>query len=103
MEHLNAKNFDAKIASGASLVAFGAPWCKDCIVAKPLLERLAKEVGDKINFYAIDFDKEESLKDKLNIRRIPTIIFYKDGKEIGERLVEPNNFETIKTAASVLL
>lgn len=103
MEHLNVSNFDAKIANGASLVAFGAPWCKDCAVAKPLLEKLAGEFGDKINFYGVNFDTEESLKDKLNIRRIPTIIFYKDGKEVGERLVEPNNYEKIKSAASVLL
>ena len=89
-EYLNEQNYDAKIANGASFVAFGAPWCRDCAAAKPFVEKLAGEIGDKVNFYAVDFDKEEGLKDKLNIRRIPTIIFYKDGKEVGTRLVEPS-------------
>ena len=41
MEHLNVSNFDAKIANGASLVAFGAPWCKDCAVAMALFLKFA--------------------------------------------------------------
>lgn len=43
-------------------------------------------------------DEEEALKDSLNVRRIPTLIFYKNGAEVGERLVEPNSKSLIEEA-----
>ena len=36
-------------------------------------------------------DENENLSDEYGIRRIPTLIFFKDGKEVGNRLVEPKS------------
>ena len=103
MTKINKENYKESVANAACVVIFTAPWCRDCMVLKPILERLEPEFSDKINFFAVDFDTEENLKDELNIRRIPTMIFYKNGEETGQRLVEPDSQEVVKTALSKLI
>lgn len=103
MTNLNAQNYNESVKSGLSVVTFSAPWCRDCAVLKPILARLEPDFADKINFFMVDFDNEESLKDSLNIRRIPTMIFYKNAEEIGTRLVEPGSTEQVKKALEALL
>lgn len=103
MKYLDESNYKASVANGACVVTFGAPWCPDCVRVKPMLEKLEGEFGEKISFFGVDFDSALGLKDELNIRRIPTLIFYKDGKEVGERLVEPNSHVSIQKALENLL
>ena len=67
-----------------------------------MLETLDKELSEKVKFFKVSFDKETQLKDTLNIRKIPTLIFYKDGKEVGERLIEPRSIEAIRDAINTL-
>lgn len=56
-----------------------------------------------MRFILLDFDTNEALKDELAIRRIPTLIFYKDGQEVLERLVEPDSMPTIEQMIQALL
>ncbi|WP_300971120.1 thioredoxin family protein [uncultured Helicobacter sp.] len=81
---------------------FSASWCPDCRFIDPMLETLDKELSEKVKFFKVSFDKETQLKDTLNIRKIPTLIFYKDGKEVGERLIEPRSIEAIRDAINTL-
>ncbi len=60
-----------------------AQWCPPCKRLKPVLERIHKEnVYPHILFYAVDVDEGESLAAYLGISSMPTLIFFKDGKEI---------------------
>ena len=43
-------------------------------------------------------DYHEDLNEPLNVRRLPTLIFFKNGTEVGERLVEPNSKAMIEDA-----
>ncbi len=74
------------------------PWYPDCRKIEPILEILAKEYDKQVNFFAVRADEEESLKESLGIRRIPTLIFYKNGMEMGERVVEPDSKNAIEGA-----
>lgn len=103
IEHIQESEFDEKIAQGYVLVDFTAPWCPDCRFIDPMLENLGEEFAGKIRFYKVSFDTATTLKDKLNIRKIPTLIFYKDGNEIGERLIEPHSAQLIKNALDKLI
>lgn len=53
--------------------------------------------------FKVSFDTEDSLKEELNIRRIPTIIFYRDGVEVGERLIEPSSVNDFEKAIQNIL
>lgn len=65
------------------MVDFYADWCGACIVMKPVLERVEKELEGKMDFYQVNVDHAEELSTEFNIRGIPAFIFFDaHGKEI---------------------
>lgn len=103
MQELTKTTYTQSIQEGLVMVVVGADWCPDCRKIEPILSNMQKEYEGKVRFYHVNFSNEEELKDTLNIRRIPTLIFYQNGKEVGERLVEPNNQMIIEEALKKIL
>ena len=79
---LNEGNFSSKIQKGVILVDFYAQWCGPCRMMAPILEKIASTIGDKATIAKLDIDKEQNLAAKFQIASIPTLILFKDGKEI---------------------
>ncbi|GAA7495791.1 thioredoxin family protein [Helicobacter pylori] len=102
-EIINAKNYAEKIAHQAVVVNVGASWCPDCRKIEPIMENLAKTYKGKVEFFKVSFDESQDLKESLGIHKVPTLIFYKNGKEVGERLVEPGYSKPIEDAIKTLL
>jgi thioredoxin 1 len=82
IQSLNAAGFETEIKNGITLVDFNAPWCAPCHMQKPVLEQLAKQRAGKITFAEINVDENRQAAMKFGIMSIPTIIIFKDGKEI---------------------
>jgi thioredoxin 1 len=57
-----------------------APWCKPCHLLAPTLEKVAEQVQD-VQFYKLNVD-ENTCHSDYNIGAIPTLLFFKEGKEI---------------------
>ncbi len=84
--HLDDSNFDSTVKSQARLVIdCWAPWCGPCRMLAPTFEALAKDYQGKVSFAKLDTDESPKTAMTLGIHSIPTIIFYKDGKQV-ERL-----------------
>ncbi len=81
------ENFKNEVSNGFVIVDFYAPWCGDCVRIEPIIKELEKEY----KIIKINIDENENLSKEYNIRRIPTLIFFKDGNEVGSRLVEPKS------------
>lgn len=64
------------------LVDFSAEWCGPCQMMAPELKKLAGELGDKAKIIKIDIDKNQQLAAHLQIRSVPTLVLYKDGKPV---------------------
>jgi len=86
IKHLNVNNFNQHISKGVSIVDFWAEWCMPCKFMAPILNELADDKSLNINVFKINVDKESQLAAKYNIRGIPTLIIFKNGKEV-KRLV----------------
>lgn len=80
-------DFKKEIGDGFVIVDFYAPWCGDCVRIKPILEDLAQNY----KVHKVNIDEQENLASAFEISRIPTLIFFKDGQEVGNRLVEPKS------------
>ncbi len=68
------------------LVDFWAPWCGPCLMAGPVIEGLAKEYQGKIKVGKLNVDENPKMSQKYEVMSIPTVIIFKDGKEI-KRLI----------------
>ncbi len=77
------------------LVDFGATWCGPCRSLHPVLEKLAVELGSTWDFYEIDVDESQAEANSLGIRGVPTMIIYRDGREI-DRLVGFRDIDALK-------
>ena len=79
-------NFDELINSeNTTLLDFYADWCGPCRMLGPVIEEIAEEKKD-INVGKINVDANKELANKFSVRSIPTMIVFKNGKEI-KRLV----------------
>lgn len=75
--------FNELIKSGQPvLVDFYADWCGPCKMMAPTLKQLADRAGDKLKIVKIDIDRSRAAADKFQIRSVPTLILFKDGKII---------------------
>ncbi|MBF0610988.1 MAG: thioredoxin TrxC [Magnetococcales bacterium] len=65
---------------GPVVVDFWAPWCGPCRSLAPSLEFMAKELLGKVKFVKVNTDENPVLSRTYQIRSIPTLIFFKDGR-----------------------
>lgn len=103
MKNITFDEFKNIKGSSPCVVTFGAPWCKDCKIAIPMLMELSKTYAGKVEFYGVDIDKEEGIREEMGIRHIPTIIFLKNGNEICGRVVEPRSIDEIEECVKKLI
>ncbi len=69
-----------------TVVDFWAPWCGPCGMVSPLLDEIAGQYPGRIKVVKVNSDENPDLSAQFGIQGIPTIILFRDGKEVN-RLV----------------
>jgi len=64
------------------LIDFSAEWCAPCKALKPILKQVAKATKGRARIIKIDVDNNPEIAQELQIRGVPTMIIYKDGKQL---------------------
>ena len=84
-EHVDDINFEQVVlkAEKPVLVDFWAAWCKPCLVVAPILDELAEEYSDKMNFVKLDVDNNAKTAASYGIMSIPTLHIFKNGEPVS--------------------
>lgn len=82
------KNFEEEVLNSKIpvLVDFWAPWCGPCQMVGPIIEELAKEHEGKVKIGKLNVDENPQVAVKYSVMSIPTVIFFKEGKEIARQI-----------------
>jgi thioredoxin reductase (NADPH) len=87
MKEINASEFEQEVLkSGKVVLDFYSSECPPCEALAPKFEGLAGLYGQDIHFLKIFRQKNRELADKLGVKSSPTLIFFDNGKEVGQRL-----------------
>jgi thioredoxin 1 len=79
------QNFtDVTGSAGLSMVDFWAVWCGPCRIVAPIVEQLADEYAGKVTVGKLDVDSNQRTASQYNVRSIPTILFFKEGKVVDQ-------------------
>jgi thioredoxin len=80
---LTDKNFQFQTKNRLVLVDFWASWCAPCRMMAPVLNEVASELTGSSHIGKVNIEQYQSLAQKFKVRNIPTMILFKNGKEIN--------------------
>ena len=87
MVQFDQKTFDETLAEGKlMMVDFWAAWCGPCRMLGPVIEDLAAKYEGKVVVGKVNVDEQQALAIRYGVMSIPTVIFFKDGKEIDRKV-----------------
>ena len=83
---INDRTFDSQVLQSDKpvLVDLWAPWRGPCNSIEPVVEKLAEAYGDQIRFARCNVDHNPKTPDKYEIKGIPTLLFFKEGKLVDK-------------------
>jgi thioredoxin 1 len=67
---------------GLAVVDFWATWCGPCHMVAPIMVQLASEYDGKVKVAKLDVDANQKTMMRFNVRSIPSILFFKDGRHV---------------------
>jgi len=90
---LTSENFHSQIKTGVILVDFWAEWCMPCKMMAPILNDVAEELNGKASIGKLNIEQHNDIASQFGVSSIPTMIMFKNGKEIKRYVgAKPKDF-----------
>ncbi len=104
VKDIGVNDFENSVINGSGLVLvdFWAPWCGPCRMVAPVLEELARQFQGKLKVYKVNVDNNGELAMQYQVKGIPTLIMFKDGKIVAQHVGASSKAELEKLINSNL-
>lgn len=86
MKIINESDFESEVKEGIVVVDFFASWCGPCRMMGAVLEEVDKELNGKAKILKVDVDQSQNLARQFGVMSIPTIVVFKDGKQVHKQI-----------------
>jgi thioredoxin 1 len=94
---MNSNFNDIIKAQHPVLVDFFATWCGPCQVLMPVLKQVKDSLGERISIIKIDVDKNQAIAAQYQVRGVPTMILFQNGKQLWRQSGVLSKEQIIKT------
>ena len=81
-QHQSFRELEAWVKTGVPLEDFEAPWCSPCRDQKPIIATLARRFKGEARIIELNIDDHRQFAIQLGITSIPTLIIFKNGREL---------------------
>jgi thioredoxin 1 len=99
VKNINDDEFQKEVLESNKivLVDFWAEWCGPCKAMAPILKQVKDIQGDKVRIIKVDVDKNNALAMKYSIQSVPTLMIFKNGKQLWRQsgVIEANELNKI--------
>ena len=87
-KHSTDSDFDTDVikAAGPIVVDFWAEWCGPCRAISPALEEISKSLEGRVDIVKVNIDDNPVTPQSYGVRGIPTLLIFKDGKVVAEKI-----------------
>jgi thioredoxin 1 len=80
-------------AAGPVLLKFEADWCGPCQAMKPMIEDIAKDYDGRLTVATLDVDANSQTPYRFGVRGVPTVLLFKGGEVVGQKVGLPRKAE----------
>lgn len=93
-QEIKDSDFEQKVTNSTEpvLIDFWAEWCGPCKMLSPVIDQLSEEMKGKVKIVKMNIDENPETPSSLGVRSIPTLMLFKDGKQISSKVgAHPKN------------
>ena len=104
VKELNDTNLESTLQGSQHpvLLDFSATWCAPCKALAPTIDAVASEYDGRLDVYQIDIDSAPQAANHFGISSVPTVIFFKCGKEV-DRFIGNADLRSVKEKVDKVL